>query len=308
MIAELFDIAEAWDADPIRPDAITPTPDLIVAGLSTADRAMRVRNLTTQAHDIYAEAVSIHAEGHKIVGSVVLYSGGNDSTTLTHLFRKDVTHAAHANTGIGVEQTREFVRETCAAWGLPLIEKHPPMTYRDLVIERGFPGPAMHFKMYTRLKERCLDQVRSDLVANGRKERVVFLAGRRRSESARRSAIPLHERRRSVIWVSPIALWTSLDLNTYRTLHDVPRNPVSDRIHMSGECLCGAFAHPGELDELGDWYPEVKAEIEALEVEVKAAGHAEPFCTWGHGQGGVASKKTGMLCSSCALWEDEVTP
>lgn len=299
----LFDISEAWDGDPLRPDMVTPTPDTIVARLSANDRAMRVRNLTAQAHDIHDLAVAEHAEGHRIVGTVVLYSGGNDSTTLAHLFKRRATHAAHANTGIGIEETRQFVRDTTAAWGIPLIEKHPPMSYRDLVIERGFPGPAMHYKMYTRLKERCLDQVRADLVKNGRRERVVFLAGRRRAESARRVGIPLHERRRSVIWASPIALWTSLDLNTYRTLHDVPRNPVSDRMHMSGECLCGAFAHPGELDEIGYWYPNVRAEIEQLEADVRSAGHPEALCKWGNGQG-KPSEKTGALCSSCTLWDE----
>lgn len=94
-------------------------------------------------------------------------------------------------------------------------------------------------------------------------------------------------------------MWTELDLNTYRALHDVPRNPVADLIHMSGECLCGAFAKPGELDEIGYWFPETKAEIEALEVEVRAAGHREAICKWGHGQG--SPSKAGPLCSSCEL-------
>lgn len=68
---------------------------------------------------------------------------------------------------------------------------------------------------------------------------------------------------------------------------------------MSGECLCGAFAKPGELDEIGYWFPETKAEIEALEIEVRAAGHREAICKLGHGQG--SPSKAGPLCSSCEL-------
>jgi hypothetical protein len=78
---------------------------------------------------------------------------------------------------------------------------------------------------------------------------------------------------------------------------DVPRNPASDLIHMSGECLCGAFAHPGELDEIGEWYPDVVAEIRALEAEARAAGIPEPFCRWGHGEG--KPSEVGRACGNC---------
>ena len=48
------------------------------------------------------------------VAVVGLYSGGNDSTTMMHLLRPHLTHAAHINTGIGIDETRTFVRDTCA--------------------------------------------------------------------------------------------------------------------------------------------------------------------------------------------------
>lgn len=308
----LFAEAEAWDGDPIRPatgedDGYTPL--VIVAKLSRHDRALRVRHLTEQAHLIADAAETIHADGRTITGRVILFSGGNDSTVLAHLFRRYATYAAHANTGIGIEQTREFVRSTCAAWDLPLIEHHGE-SYRDLVLDQGFPGPAMHWKMYQRLKERALRDVRRDLVQNSRRERVLFLAGRRRQESERREDVVVTEREDAVIWASPLAHWTALDLTAYRGLHDVPTNPVSANLHMSGECLCGAFAKPGELDLIAEWYPDVAAEIRALEAEVAATGRHHPdVCTWGHGKG--RKSKSGRLCGSCdarfaALFE--VTP
>lgn len=303
----LFTAAEAWDGDPLEPGLEDPTPWEIVATLTRAERERRVKFLVNQAHEIHAEAMGL-AEGKQITANVILFSGGNDSTVLGHLFKDVATHAAHANTGIGIEATRQFVRDTCASWGLPLLEKTPPTSYRELVIERGFPGPAMHFKMYQRLKERCLDQVRRDLIENGRRQRVMFIAGRRRAESARRKDIPLYERNRSVIWASPIAMWTKFDMNTYRLMMgDVPVNMVSDHVGMSGECLCGAFAKQGELEMIGTHYPEAREAIEALEIEVRAAGHQEPYCTWGHGQG-EPSYKTGAMCTSCTintdpLWE-----
>lgn len=286
--------------------------------------AKRINYLSRKAHAILNEAIEKHvlADKRKVAGIVILFSGGNDSTTLAHLFRRRATHAAHANTGIGIEKTRQYVRDTCASWGVPLIEKHPEegATYRDLVLGQcrartgknagtvlwpgGFPGPASHWMMYQRLKERALEKVRNDLVSNPYRERVIFLAGRRADESGRRKGLVTQgpiERRGSTVWVSPLVDWTKLDLNAYRRVHsDVPRNEVSDVLHMSGECLCGAFAHSGELDEIAEWYPAVAAEIRALETEVHASGVAPPErCHWGWGAGKEKPSKVGDMCSSC---------
>lgn len=297
----LFEVSKAWNGNPLKPDMETPTPPEMVYRLTKPDREARVRHLIDQAHTIHNEGIAL-AGNRKVVGQCILFSGGNDSTVLAHLFRETATHAAHANTGIGIEATRQFVRDTCESWGLPLIEKHPPTSYRDLVIEQGFPGPAMHFKMYQRLKERALRQVRRDLVKDGRNERVIFIAGRRRAESARRSDIPLHEVNGSVIWTSPLALWTKPDMQTYRLMMgDVPVNRMSELVGMSGECLCGAFARPGELEMIREHSPETAAEIDTLQADVRAAGWTEPYCTWGHGKGSADVSKTGRMCTSCTI-------
>jgi 3'-phosphoadenosine 5'-phosphosulfate sulfotransferase (PAPS reductase)/FAD synthetase len=287
--------------DPIHPDTSEPTPVEIVAALSKDDRTRRVLHLIDQAYAIYDEAIETHLDDKRLAASAVLFSGGNDSTVLAHLMAPRATHAIHCNTTIGIEATRQFVRDTCVELGLPLLEETAPVSYRDLVLERGFPGPPHHWKMYQRLKERGLRQARRKLVANGRRERVVFIAGRRRQESDRRKEIPLHERIDSVIWASPLAMWTKLDMMTYRTIHpDVPLNEVSQLLHMSGECLCGAFAKPGELEEIRAWFPEVAAEIDAIQEEVRQAGISGRRACWGHG-GGKASKRVGALCTSCEV-------
>lgn len=270
------------------------------------DRETRLASLIIESHALVDQAIDEHitASGHELAGVVVLFSGGNDSTALAHLMRGRATHAAHANTSIGIEQTRQFVRDTCKAWDLPLLEfsPSPGNTYRELVLDQAFPGPAHHFKMYQRLKERQLRKVRAELVKNPRKQRVLFIAGRRREESERRTNIIEMERVGSTVWVSPLVNWTKLDLNTYRMKHpDMPHNEVTDLLHMSGECLCGAFAHKGELDEIGMWYPDVKAEINALELMVAATGRfPAQKCKWGWGADrSLKASKTGALCSSC---------
>jgi 3'-phosphoadenosine 5'-phosphosulfate sulfotransferase (PAPS reductase)/FAD synthetase len=291
------------------PLALDPTD---VARMTDTQRRIRVQSLMAQSRDYLSAAIDQHIarEGRMVAAIVVLFSGGNDSTTLAHLFRREADYAAHANTTVGIEETRDFVRNTCEEWGLPLIERKPPREsdhYRALVLDQGFPGPAMHFKMFQRLKERALMQVRSELVSNPRKERVVFIAGRRRTESQRRAHVPISERRGSVVWVSPLVNWTKLDLNTYRLMAgDVPRNQASDLIHMSGECLCGAFAAPGERAEIDQWFPLALEEIRELEALIADRDDIPDHRkTWGWGADPAkkaldgAPSKSGLLCSSC---------
>ena len=99
----------------------------------------------------------------------------------------------------------------------------------------------------------------------------------------RAAGVPEYEREGSVVWVSPIANWHKLDLSTYRQIHDLPRNEVSDLLHMSGECLCGAFAQPGELDKLRAYPPaaEVVHQIDDLAARALAAGVPASRCVWG---------------------------
>lgn len=291
-------------------DPLAATTDT-VARMTRPQREARVAALMDQSHDFLSAAIEEHVtnDGRMLAAVVGLFSGGNDSTTLMHLFRDRLDYAAHANTTIGIEQTRDFVRNTCEVWGLPLIERTAPREqdrYRAQVLRDGFPGPAWHVRMYQRLKERALEQVRNELVANPRRERVVFAAGRRRDESSRRRAVPLSERRGSIVWVSPLIHWTKLDLTTYRLMRgDVPANQVSDLIHMSGECLCGSFAAPGEREEVAYWFPDVFDEVAALEAEIAdrddIPAHRK---TWGWGADPALKALDGParsvgLCSTC---------
>lgn len=256
-----------------------------VARLTRPEREARVNDLVIRAREIYNRALREHVTGaDRTVAAVVgLFSGGNDSTVLAHLFRYDVDHFCHANTGIGIEETRQFVRDVCAAWGISLLERTAPRdrdSFRHQVLSDekgkqgqalgGFPGPASHFRVMTRLKGRVFELVQSELVEHPRRERVVFLAGRRRDESARRASIPESERRGSAVYVSPLVNWTKLDLNTYRLMqaragNPVPVNQAADLVHMSGECLCGCMAAPGERAEVSQWFPVPFKEIAELE-------------------------------------------
>lgn len=301
------------ELDPLNPGVDAPTPVELVAALTRPQRNVRLAALVRQSHAIMREALAVHLRGRRVVARCLMVSGGNDSTVGAHLFRGWATHMLHADTGTGVPETQEYVRDLAAGWGLPLIVRQSATTYRDLVLGRvngypgGFPGRGAHAIMFTRLKERAWDDMRRlDLPAHRRQEVRLFLAFRRREESRRRSqpgAVPLHEDDGTVLWIAPLANWTKLDLNTYRlAVGTVPVNQVSDHLHMSGECLCGAYGTRAELEPLGMWYPGTRERLHRLEREVAREGITGPTALWGHGLRGaeLARARREWLCGSCA--------
>lgn len=251
---------------------------------------------------------------HKPVMSLLLFSGGHDSLVATHLTsrwakeRGVLFAVAHINTGIGIEKTREFVRSVCRQQGWPLWEEAPPQgTYERLVLKYGFPGPAAHAYMYRYLKER---QVRT-LVRRAKtgRQRVFLVTGVRREESRRRMLhARFNQRFGSHVWMAPLEHWTKRDCFAYIDEHRLPRNEVVDLLHMSGECLCGAYAHKDEMRDLEIWFPEVASYLHALEKRVAEAGKAS--CRWGYSARYASMVSQDQLsifsplCVSCIANED----
>lgn len=270
--------------------------------LTATQRGHRLDALLEEAETILCLAITrmVHAaphagrqrkgRGYQLAGVVGLCSGGNDSTVCCDIVRRMglLTHLAHANTGVGVEDTRQYVRDLATGWQVPLLERRahrPQDSYESLVMAHGFPGYGRHRIVQQKLKGHALELVRNELVAMPTRQRVVFVAGRRRTESQQRTQVPELERIGSVVWISPLVNFTKADLTTYRLRHpEVPRNEVADLLHMSAECLCGCYARPGEREEVGALYP--RAFDLVADLEARLAGpegdHLPPHVkTWG---------------------------
>lgn len=266
-----------------------------VAQLSWPQRERRVLHLLNLADLLFYQA-GLFARNHggqrEVAAVVGMFSGGADSTATIYAMRRHLTHLVHADTGKCLSMTRAFARKTAAELGIPLIVPRAPREvdqYDSMVLERGFPGPAMHNKMYNRLKERAWEEARRQLISSGWQQRIIQVAGRRRNESAVRANVPEMQRVHSVVWVSPMVLWTKMDLNTYRKMYSVPVNPVYELLHYSGECLCGANARKGEREWLFEWFADDPAVLELIDLERKLAGRADIEDVrklWGCGGGG----------------------
>jgi 3'-phosphoadenosine 5'-phosphosulfate sulfotransferase (PAPS reductase)/FAD synthetase len=254
-------------------------------------------------------ATDPEAEGRAILADAVglfrpakvfaLFSGGHDSLCASHLATAAglVDGCVHINTGIGVERTRQFVRDTCRGFGWPLREMTPPPfvpkpnkrrpgidyenlpAYEALVFHFGFPGADGHTLIYNRLKERCLRQLVCE--AKGRRgDRVLLVTGVRRQESRRRMGhIVPTQREGCRVWAAPLVNWDQAEKEAYLAAKGLPRNPVVDGLCMSGECLCGAYAKEGELHEISTVDPKVATYLRGLMERARALG--APHCIWG---------------------------
>lgn len=280
--------------------------------LSLDDSPGRLDRLIAEANQFIDHALDVAGDRHDIAGVACLFSGGNDSTVLAHLIRGRVTHYVHANTQVGAEPTRQFVRDTTARWNVPLLEGNPPPGhgYEDLVLRRvrpstskgrrefiyqgGFPGWPDHRVMFGWLKDRHLRAVRTAFCPDPARQRVIFINGVRASESAgrmskaQRGDLRPVKREGSVVRVAPLLNWTKLDLNDYRRrFPDTPRNEVADLMHMSMECACGSSAKPGELDFMAMWLPGLAGYLRDLQDRVRATAAREDWdidpqrLTWG---------------------------
>jgi 3'-phosphoadenosine 5'-phosphosulfate sulfotransferase (PAPS reductase)/FAD synthetase len=207
-----------------------------------------------------------------------MFSGGHDSICSTHVASTlpGFQGVIHINTGIGIEDTTKYVRETCEHFGWHLWELRPEVEYEDLVLERGgFPsGPQSHNSMLFHLKQRPLRQF-IQIVKEKRSDKIALVTGVRHQESQRRmnSGISVPVRKDGAkLWLNPILNWTERDKNAYMEEHGLPRNQVTDLLHRSGECLCGALARREELADIVAWYPEAGQRILDLEARCKAEG------------------------------------
>lgn len=259
------------------------------------------------------ELVERAYDEHKPRKVFCLFSGGNDSTVLLHWAnRKILTHrplidgAVHIDTGTALPGVREFVEKFCADLRIPLLVYEAGDAFERLVLERsgnqerpfGFPGPGQHPRAYQRIKER---QVRK-LAADHKKtvhDRIMLVTGVRRQESQRRMGLsqPIN-RVGSQVWVNPLIDWTDREMRDYRAKWNVPQSDVAALMHRSGECNCGAFAAPGERQDIATFYPEFDAWLTDLERRAELAGAQN--CKWGS-RPDEPAEPAGPMCSDCQL-------
>lgn len=265
------------------------------------------------AEELLASAHSVIDKCYEMFPNAVmapLFSGGHDSLCACHvssLHRNWGGQVRHINTGIGTKYTREFVENTCRHLGWNLVVHKSNFSYERFIREKGFPGPGAHGWVYARLKDRCVYQITKGV------KKTLLITGCRKQESSRRMGhvepIKIGEvtnrktgeiGRKNRIWVAQCFDWSKEEQILWMDEYGLPKNKLKSLIGMSGECLCGAFAQPGEIELLKKHAPDVAEEITRLEAVATECGRNRR--QWGSPKDwttGCKIARTGPMCSSC---------
>ncbi len=67
---------------------------------------------------------------------------------------------------------------------------------------------------------------------------------------------------------------------------------------MSGECFCGAFARPNEIELIRRYAPDVAEEIDSV-AQLAPPGKGNVWGVRAKSERGILTVGTGPLCSSC---------
>lgn len=241
-----------------------------------------------------------------------LFSGGHDSTAACFIASRHPAFPGkvhHIDTGIGAKAARAHVEAVCLEFGWELVvhkSQRKGDTYEGMVRRDGFPGPASHKWTYIRLKERSV-------VRLCKGKRVALVTGARSAESTRRMGhtepvkaglVRMKKGKRIVesknrVWTAPCHDWTDEEQWLFMDHHGLPRNPLKEKLGMSGECFCGAFARPNEIELIRAHAPDVAAEIDRL---ARIAKRLKKHHVWGtrpDRKKGLALVPTGPMCSGC---------
>jgi len=219
-----------------------------------------------------------------------LFSGGDDSVVSTHyaVNNYDIDYVVYLDTNTGLPANKEHVKKVCQNYKWDLLIAQSPMTLKEFALGSdsrqalGFPGPGVHSWAYQYFKERQLAAI-----ATHTDEKPNYYTGVRSHESSRRMKNVEGERQEADrwTWVAPIHDWRDSALEKYKDEHDLPNNPVAEKIGRSGDCYCGAYANRDtELMELESEYPEHAKWLKNIEQEVQdEIGTDNDYCYWGFG-------------------------
>lgn len=227
------------------------------------------------ADDILKDAL----DTHEPVSVKLLFSGGHDSLVSTHvsdriLNEMGVDHqVVHIDTTVGIPANEEYVKDCADQFGWPLRiirnHEHRGKSYWEWVRdEETFPMPQDHIYTYIHLKRNAIEEIVRE-EKEERKDRVLFVTGVYADESDRRAGFHQIEKRRGAqVWLNPCFEWSQSEMATYRLERDLPVNEVAAELGKSGECLCGAYAHPGDLEAVRQVCPSLAQRLEDLGKEI----------------------------------------
>ena len=149
---------------------------------------------------------------------------------------------------------------------------------------------------------RDKDITRNETDLKHKQEKIGIISGVRKFESKRRgrTAKPILKDG-SMIFVAPIFYLKTEEVWSYIKENNLEVSPVYKTLHLSGDCMCGAFSEMGEAELISLFYPEIAKRIEELEIKYCKI----KYCKWGNQSsmsGAIKQKRMdNFICADCQI-------
>lgn len=212
---------------------------------------------------------------------VALVSGGKDSLTAyyvaSHYLHLKIDAVVHVKTETGIPETSEFVRSWAESLkGSLYMERSAGTAFEDYVLRKGFFGRGMraHAYAYHVLKADPLRKAMSVFRQRRRNFPIMMISGIRLDESNNRKynfaqkTIKPDPAAKNNLFVNIIEHFSARDCLDLLSEVGAPRNPVSDLLHASRECMCGTMQSEEDRREASYWFPHWGSWIDRLEAKV----------------------------------------
>jgi 3'-phosphoadenosine 5'-phosphosulfate sulfotransferase (PAPS reductase)/FAD synthetase len=230
------------------------------------------------------EIITESINKYKVNRFIILFSGGKDSLTLSHFLHNKLKinnlELLYCKTGIGVKENIEYVLEICKNynWKLNIIEPLPHETYEKYISKFGFPGTGQHGSIMGFLKYHPMRKWYTTQQKNNPDQKIVLFSGRRLGESKRRKKIMKKHTYLSkvdgMVFCSPLFYWSDKQIWDYIHKENLSICPVYNTLHISGDCLCGAYGSKDEYNFLRIFHKDTFDFIQKLEqIYNKKWGH-----------------------------------
>jgi len=187
------------------------------------------------------------------------FSGGNDSLAVTHYAMSNgLAHGVvYCDTGSGLAENLDYVREVCDRHGWPLLIVPPRHFYERPLFRYEPPGPDYHSMWFNIAKGAGWKRLYNHI-----DDSLKLITGVWRGESDNRMKAITDEVQRETAnfrgwYLSPF--WDVKDgtVTEYIERHGLETNPCYSRIGRSGDCYCLAYAGRDEITfELAKHYPD----------------------------------------------------
>lgn len=201
-------------------------------------------------------------------GRIALVSSfGADSAVLLHMVAQvdAATPVVFVDTGFLFPETLDYRDELVGLLGLTDVRAIQPSDDDLAALDpEGF--------LWSADPDRCCDIRKVQPLARALQGYDAWITGRKRFQSATRSALPLFEAEGERVKINPLAGWDASDLLGYLDRHGLPRHRMVAKGYPSIGCIpCTSPVKPGEDARAGRWRGKGKTEC-GIHLGILSAG------------------------------------